>query len=135
MVNARQMNKSSLSRRDHKALGLKDLGSDMISDRLSSVNWRICGTEYILLEDIIVRDVLPFPSHSKDAPAFTGVCQVNGKDVPEFIVAVLNYKAGTEPLTASAAWRIDEQRAKFVTMSTDGLLCPRTGIFTTDGGM
>jgi hypothetical protein len=119
----------------HKALGLKDLGSDTISDHLSSVNWLICGTEYILLEDNIVRDVLPFPPHSKQAPAFTGVCQINGKDVPELIVAVLNYKAGAEPLTASAAWKIDEKRAKFVTMSTDGLLCPRSGIFTIDGGM
>jgi hypothetical protein len=119
----------------HKDLGLKDLGSDMISNRLSSVNWLICGTEHILLEDNIVRDVLPFPRHSKEAPAFTGVCQINGKDVPELIVAVLNYKAGTEPLTASAAWKIDQKRAKFVTMSTDGLLCPRTGIFTIDGGM
>jgi hypothetical protein len=119
----------------HKALGLKDLGSDMISDHLSSVNWLICGTEYILLEDDTVRDVLPFPPHSKEAPAFTGVCQVNGKDVPGLIVAVLNYKAGAEPLTASAAWKIDEKRAKFVTMSTDGLLCPRSGIFTIDGGV
>jgi len=44
----------------HKALGLKDLGVDIISDHLSSVNWLICGTEYILLEDNIVRDVLPY---------------------------------------------------------------------------
>jgi hypothetical protein len=111
------------------------LGADIISDHLSSVNWLICGTEYILLEDNIVRDVLPFPPHSKQAPAFTGVCQINGKDVPGLIVAVLNYKTGTEPLTANAAWKIDEKRAKFVTMSTDGLLCPRSGIFTIDGGM
>jgi hypothetical protein len=119
----------------HKAFGLKDLGADIISDHLSSVTWLICGTEYILLEDNIIRDVLPFPPHSKEAPAFTGVCQINGKDVPGLIVAVLNYRTGAEPLTASAAWKIDEKRAKFVTMSTDGLLCPRSGIFTIDGGM
>src|SRR5262249_8637374 len=53
----------------HKALGLKDLGADEISGRLSTVWWRICGAEYVLLEDDHVRDVLPFPSHSKDAPA------------------------------------------------------------------
>jgi hypothetical protein len=119
----------------HKALGLKDLGSDMISDRLSSTNWLICGTEYVLLEDNLVRDALPFPPHSKDRPAFTGTCQMNGRDVPDVIIAVLNFKSGTEPLTANTAWTIDKKRAKFIKMSTEGLLCPRSGIFTVDGGM
>src|SRR5262249_15381563 len=102
---------------------------------LSTVWWRICGAEYVLLEDDHVRDVLPFPSHSKQAPAFTGTCQANGRNVQDIIVAVLNYKAGTEPLTASAAWKIDKKRAKFDKIATEGLLCPRSGISTVDGGM
>jgi hypothetical protein len=116
----------------HKALGLKDLGADQISDRLSTINWRICGNEYVLLEDDFVRDALPFPPHSKDAPAFSGICQVNGRDLPDFIIAVLNFVPGKEPLTASAAWRIDQKRAKFIKISTDALLCPRSGI--VEGG-
>src|ERR1700730_10756946 len=43
----------------HKDLGLKDLGASEISDRLSVLSWRICGDEYVLLEDKdVVRDVL-----------------------------------------------------------------------------
>ena len=59
----------------HKDLGLKDLGASEISDRLSAISWRICGEEYVLLEDKdIVRDVLKFPKHSKDSPQFIGSC-------------------------------------------------------------
>jgi hypothetical protein len=118
----------------HKDLGLKVLGSDEISDRLSSMYWLICGNEFVSLQDDRVRDVLPFPQHSKNAPAFSGICQVNGKDVPDVIIAVLSFKPGTEPLQASAAWKIDNKRAKFVKTSTDGLTCPRSGIATADGG-
>ncbi len=118
----------------HKDLRLKVLGSDEISDRLSTTNWLICGNEFVTLQDDRIRDVLPFPPHSKDAPAFGGICQVNGKDVPDVIVAVLSLRPGIEPLTASAAWKIDKKRAKFAKISTDGLTCPRSGIATVDGG-
>jgi hypothetical protein len=118
----------------HKDLGLKDLGGDEISDRLSSTYWSICGNEFVTLQDGRIRDVLPFPTHSKAAPAFSGICQLNGKDVPDTIVGVLNFMPGTEPLTVSAAWKIDARRAKFVKTSTDGLTCPRSGIATVDGG-
>jgi hypothetical protein len=37
----------------HKDLGLKDLGASEISDSLSVISWRICGEEYVLLEDKI----------------------------------------------------------------------------------
>ena len=53
----------------HKDLGLKDVGASEISDRLNVISWRICGEEYVLLEDKdVVRDVLKFPKHSKDSP-------------------------------------------------------------------
>jgi hypothetical protein len=57
--------------RKYRALGLKDLGGDEISDTLSSVNWLICGNEYIVLIDRsqFIRDALPFPPHSKSSPA------------------------------------------------------------------
>jgi hypothetical protein len=50
----------------HKDLGLKDLGASEISDRLSVISWRICGEEYVLLEDKdVVRDVLKFLKHQR----------------------------------------------------------------------
>jgi hypothetical protein len=59
---------------------------------------------------------------------------VNGKEVPEEIVAVLNNQAGVENLPAKSAWKIDSKKAKFVKLATEGMLCPRSGIITADGG-
>ena len=95
----------------YRALGLKDLGADEISARLSSVNWQICGSEFILLIDRngLVRDVLPFPAHSKSSPAFSGICQVEGRDLPDIIVAILDGAPTTGSLPAKVAWKIDQQ--------------------------
>src|SRR5712692_2768924 len=61
----------------HKELGLKHLGADEISDRVNLITWRICGEEYVVLEDgDVVKDVLKFPKHSKDSPQFIGSCQL-----------------------------------------------------------
>ena len=56
----------------HKDIGLHDLGADEIDDDLNAISWMICGKEYIVLEDgrDVVRDVLPFPPHSREHPAF-----------------------------------------------------------------
>jgi hypothetical protein len=37
-------------------------------------------------------------------------------------------------LPAQVARTIDQQHGKFVKASTDGLVCPRSGIYTVDGG-
>jgi hypothetical protein len=74
----------------YRALRLKDLGGDEISDRLSTVNWLICGSEYIFLID----------------------------------------RGGT----VQTAWKIDQSRGKFVKVVAEGMLCPRSGISTGDGG-
>lgn len=124
----------------YRALGLKDLGADEISDGLSSVNWLICGAEYVELIDRreIVRDVLPFPPHSKTAPAFSGICQAKGRDLPDIILAVLDGSTAADPATDSlpvkTAWKIDQRAAKFIPISGEGILCPRSGIITADGG-
>ena len=119
----------------HKELGLKDLGADELSDHMSLVYWRICGEEYVVFEDRdIVKDALKLPNHSKDAPEFLGSGQVNGHDLPGTIIAVLKNEEGAEKLTATAAWKIDEKRKKFVALPTEGLRCPRDGIITVDGG-
>jgi hypothetical protein len=120
----------------YRALGLKGLGGDEISDRLSSVSWMICGAEYVELIDRrgVVRDALPFPPHSKSSPAFSGICQIKGKDLPDIIVAVLDGTATNDLLPVKTAWKIDPKQAKFVAMPGEGLNCPRSGICTVDGG-
>jgi hypothetical protein len=120
----------------YSALGLKDLGGDEISDGLSSVNMLICGAEYIELIDRrgTVRDVLPLPPHSKNSPAFSGMCRLNGKDRPDIIIAVLDGAATADLLPAKTAWKIDRKQAKFVPVSGEGMLCPRSGVYTVDDG-
>jgi hypothetical protein len=120
----------------YRALDLKDLGGDEISDRLSTVNWMICGAEYILLIDRggLVRDALAFPAHSKTAPSFSGICQMKGKDLPDIFVAVLDGAGAADSLPVQTAWKIDQQHAKFVKVPGEGLSCPRSGISTGDGG-
>jgi hypothetical protein len=117
----------------HKDLGLEDLGGSEISERLFLISWQICGDEYALLEEkSVVRDVLKFPRHSKDSPEFIGSCQIDGNDVSDPIIAVLRNERGAQILSATAAWRIDEKRARFVKIPTKGLRCPRNGIITAD---
>jgi hypothetical protein len=120
----------------HKDLGLKDLGAQEISDRLFLISWRICGDEYVLLENKdVVRDVLKFPKHSKDSPQFIGSCQSNGQNVPGTAIGVLKNEHGVETLPAVTAWKIDDKQMKFVELQTEGLRCSRDGIITADGGL
>ena len=120
----------------HKDLGLKDLGASEISDRLSVISWQICGEEYVLLEDKdIVRDVLKFPKHSKESPAFVGSCQLNGHDLPGTAIGVLKNEDGVKILPAVSAWKVDDKQMKFVELKTEGLSCSRDGIITADGGL
>ena len=119
----------------YKDLGLKDLGASEISGRLTVISWRICGEEYVLLEDKdAVRDVLKFPKHSKDSPAFIGSCQLSGQDLPGTAIGVLKNEHGVKILPAMRAWKIDEQQMKFVELKPEGLRCSRDGIITADGG-
>jgi hypothetical protein len=129
----------------HKALGLQDLGADEINDDLSAINWRICGKEYMVLEDQrgVARDVLAVPAHSFTTPEFTAMgCKRSGKDVPGIFTGILDNHAGdrskpNDPTDESllpvlTVWRIDEKTAKFVSLPAAGLACPRNGIFSAD---
>ena len=121
----------------YRSLGLKHLGADETSDQLSSINWLICGSEFITLVDRkgLVRDAIPFPPHSRKSPAFSGLCQLNGRESPDLFVAVLNGEVAGDLLPALSAWKIDLKGAKFVKASSEGLRCPRSGIYTVDGGL
>ena len=120
----------------NQALGLKHLGADETSDQLSSINWLICGKEFIMLVDRkgLVRDVIEFPPHSKTSPAYSGSCKLNGQELPDIFEAVLNAKVAGDELPALSAWKIDLDAAKFVKAPTAGLRCPRDGVYTVDGG-
>lgn len=120
----------------HKDLGLKDLGGSEISERVFLASWRICGDEYALLEEKdLVRDAIKVPPHSKASPEFVGSCRINGKDTPATIIAVLEDRKGAQALPATAAWKIDEAGKRFVKLPVGGLLCPRDGVITADGGL
>jgi hypothetical protein len=124
------------SEKKYRALSLKGLGADEIADGLSSVNWLICGAEYVELIDRRggVRDALAFPPHSRSEPAFSGICQAKGRDLPDTILAVLDGSTAADPLPVKTAWKIDQKGIKFVPIPGEGLLCPRSGIITADGG-
>jgi len=136
----------AVSEKRHKDLGLKNLGGDEVSDRLFLASWQICGSEYELLVNTktgLIRDVLPFPAHSTKSPMFIGSCQADGKPLTGTMVAVLNNSAGQNArdekaaktmLKASAAWKIDESKEKFVPQSTEKLACASGGVVTQDGG-
>jgi hypothetical protein len=120
----------------HKDLGLKDLGADELEKGWSLISWRICGNEFMLIEDdrSIVRDVLKIPPHSRNTPEFNGPCTMNGAAIPGVVVGILDKKAGGADLPATVAWRVDEKEGKFIPLPTAGLLCSRVGISTVDGG-
>lgn len=130
----------------HKDLSLKNLGGTELSDSLFLASWQICGSEYELLVNTktsLIRDVLPFPAHSKTAPMFIGTCQENGKEFPGTVVAVLNNSNGFNPrdekaaktlLKATAGWKIDAVKEKFARQETENIACPMDGIVTQDGG-
>ena len=42
-------------------MGLKDLGIQEISERLSLISWLICGDEYVLLEENDLFEISEFP--------------------------------------------------------------------------
>jgi hypothetical protein len=127
----------TVTEKKYRGLGLKDLGADEVSEQLSSINWLICGSEFILLVDRagVVRDVLPFPAHSKRSPAFSGLCQRDGRETPDVIIAILDGASTAESLPAKVAWKIDQRHAKFLRVSVAGLVCSRTGIYAIDGGL
>lgn len=112
---------------NYPALNLKFLGSNKVSNQLASVNWYICGAEYILLMDRkgFIRDAIRFPPHSEMSPAFSSLCKVDDKDVPDIYIGILNAEVMGDQLPALVAWKIDLKEAKFIKEPVEGLRCPR----------
>lgn len=121
----------------HTDIQLKHLGAEIVSDdeRLNLIFWHICGEEYVVLEEgNTVKDALKFPKHSKDMPQFDGLCQLNGKELPEVVLGVLKNEDGAEMLQAITAWKIDQKQKKFIPLPVEGLRCGRDGISSEDDG-
>src|SRR5215472_9258387 len=127
----------------HRDLALKDLGADIITDEINLIDWSICGAEYYVLVDQhqVIRDVLPFPNHSRAAPASWGPCQRDGRAMDEAIYAVLDNAAGSNKkydpddktvLPALSAWQVDVKRLKFIKLDVGGMFCPLSTIDSAD---
>ena len=117
----------------HAAIGLHNEGGDELAESLFYQSWTICGGSYHLLERRgVVRDVVR-ADHSSAAPSFVGACKIDGIETKDQVLAILEAGAA-DSLPAKSAWRIDEASAKFVGMDMKGLMCPRSGMATSDGG-
>jgi hypothetical protein len=119
----------------HAAIGLKLEDSDMLDEPLDYEAWTICGSTYhVILKKDVVTDAVK-ADHSKAAPSFLGPCEQNGTLMGDSVLAILNPGADTAgKLPASAAWRIDAKKARFIAIDPAGLMCSRDGISTLDGG-
>jgi hypothetical protein len=128
----------------HRDLALENVGGDIITDEISMIDRSICGAEYYLLvdQDDIIRDVLPFPNHSRAAPATASrECQRDGLKMKEMVYAVLDNKAGYNikmfdyknktPLAVLWAWEVDEKKIKFVKLVGD-MACPVSDVDVRD---
>jgi hypothetical protein len=127
----------------HRDLALKDLGADMITDEINMVDWSICGAEYYVLLDQhdVIRDVLPFPNHSRAAPASSGQCECDGREMNEIIYSVLDNQAGYQIafdyndktlLPVLWAWKVDVKTVKFVKLDVAGMLCSVSAVNDVD---
>lgn len=128
LIGQRSSNDSAVTAEaSYPALSLKRLGVGKVSKQLASVSWLICGSQYILLVDRtgFVRDAIRFPAHSEMSPAFSSLCKLDGKDVPDIYVGILDAAVTGAELPALVAWKIDLKEAKFIKEPVEGLRCPR----------
>jgi len=123
------------SRRDIRTLGLRISGLQRFRIVYPQYPGEFAERSTSFSKRNAVRDVLKFPKHSKDAPAFIGSCQLNGHGLPGTAIGVLRNEDGVEILPAVSAWRIDDKQMKFVELKTEGISCSRDGIITADGGL
>lgn len=108
----------------YKALGLKDVGGDEISDKLSLTTWRICGDQYLLLQQgDRVKSVLKIPEQYRSSGDVFPCVPVGGKD-GGYIIAVPGAR-GKSNRRSVAAWRLDEKALKFNPVQPGVLECER----------
>lgn len=118
-----------------KAIGLLDLGAEELETGVGTINWRICGRNFTVLDvHDVWKDAIEFPAESAVEPAFsTQSCEVSGQKVDGdflgvFARAPLN-KA--QMLPVKMAWRVDLKTHRFVQLPADST-CLSDGIYTRD---
>jgi hypothetical protein len=118
-----------------KAIGLRHLGADEVDPGVSTINWEICGREFVVLSvGSVWRDAVELPAHSREAPAFSAsACEIGGRKTEGAFLGVFARAAGSgvTALPVKAAWRIDRQKNKFVPLDT-AATCATDGIYTAD---
>ncbi len=108
----------------YKSLDLKDLGADEISDNLSSIVWRICGNQYVLLmKKDRVQSALKIPEQFRNSGEVM-TCMPLDKALTGYYLAVSG-KRSAKSIHADAAWVLDEKQAKFVLVESAVLECER----------
>jgi hypothetical protein len=62
---------------------------------------------------------------------------MNGKEGKDILVAILDNEkeSAANALTAKVAWKIDQNKMKFVSIPVEGLRCPRSDVITSDGSL
>jgi hypothetical protein len=109
----------------HPNLGLKDLGAYEVSDKLFLIIWRICGNQYVLLEQgTRVKAVLKIPEQFKNSGDAI-ICSPVGDVSSDTIVAVPSSVQTKTSIRSQAAWRVDEKKVSFVPVTTKPLDCQR----------
>ncbi len=88
--------------------------------------WKICGKEYIFLEDklkSIVLDVLKSPVESNEIRSRFASCVVEGKKVDEETIIFSSTASANNPIKTELAWKIDEINFKFIRIESNEILC------------
>lgn len=137
LINQRASNEKVIATEArYPALNLKHLGASKVSGQLASINWYICGAEYIMLVDRkgFIHDAIKLPPHSTMSPAFTSRCRQGEAETPDIFVGILDGTATGDQLPVLTAWKIDLKEAKFVKDTTEGLRCPRRASYAVDAG-
>jgi hypothetical protein len=118
----------------HKNLGLKFFGTYGVDDPYLLLFWEICDDKYLFLVDRhkkgIIADVIKVPKVEKDfLEALPGTnCMRGGAKEIGDIYAILDKKMTINRVQVPVrrAWKIDQTKMKFVSLSSVGLSCEKS---------
>lgn len=113
----------------YKHLRLKDLGADMLDEKVGDYTryWKICDKTLLLLVDkVSVRDALIMPDMPSEKLPVSWECKLGGKTLSNVlpIYKTAEDKEPTKSGNVQKAWRVDMVKKKFVEQPASGLVCP-----------
>lgn len=108
----------------YRQLSLKDNGGEELGGRLFLISWQICGREYFLLEENdFVLDVLESPVAGGSPLGVTAFCSIDGKKIPEVVVAFRAHHSDKKAFRPISGWKIDKSKKKFVELQIGSIEC------------